>query len=59
MKQCDSFIITDEEAKFYLSLGNKAFVYAQKLAKEYGVSDSISECQLIDCGGFYRLYVAY
>lgn len=57
-EQC-AFIISDEEAKTYLSLGDAAFVYAQKLARDNEINNSITECQLLDCGGFYRLQVTY
>ena len=46
--------ITDEQAKTYKSLGDNAFVYAQKLAKEEGI-EHLKKSQLIDYGDFCRV----
>jgi hypothetical protein len=46
--------ITDEQARNYKSLGENAFVYAQKLAREEGIKD-LKKSKLIDYGDFCRL----
>lgn len=58
-QQC-AFIISNDEAKTYESLGENAIVYAQKLAKDYGITDkTIIESQLLTYPNFFRLVVVY